>query len=354
MKFIHIADVHLGASPDEDKAWGEERSKEIWYSLQNVIDACNEKEADLLLIAGDLFHKQPLVRELKELDYIFSKLEKTQIVLMAGNHDYISPRSNYLAYDWNSRVHMFMNDQIEWIEFPELNTVVYGLSYLKRNNTNPIYDTVKPNSREQINILLAHGGDDKNVPINRDLLLSSAFDYIALGHIHKPEIISDKMAYAGSLEPLHKNELGPRGYVYGLIDPSMQRPNKISFIPIAHREYKKIILDVKPETTNLELIDKARDRIKEHGKNNIYHFTIQGFRSNLVEFDKGAIIELGNVLDLIDESLVDYDFDKLYKDNADNIIGLYIKKLKEKPVDNHLSKKALYYGIEAFIDAKSD
>ena len=75
MKFIHIADVHLGATPDSSMPWGEARQKELWGSFKSIIKICNEEKIDLLLIAGDLFHKQPLLRELKEVNYYFSTLE---------------------------------------------------------------------------------------------------------------------------------------------------------------------------------------------------------------------------------------------------------------------------------------
>lgn len=55
MRFIHIADLHLGSSPEAEFLWGKNRAEEIWDSFAAVIDACNEKEIDLLLIAGDLF-----------------------------------------------------------------------------------------------------------------------------------------------------------------------------------------------------------------------------------------------------------------------------------------------------------
>src|SRR5699024_10336326 len=113
MKFIHIADVHLGAIPDSDKPWGEIRAKEIWKSMEHIINVCSEEEVDLLLAAGDLFHRQPKVRELKELDYLFSKLESAKVVIMAGNHDYLSFRSNYRGFPWNDRVHMFYHSNIE-------------------------------------------------------------------------------------------------------------------------------------------------------------------------------------------------------------------------------------------------
>ena len=69
MKFIHIADVHLGAVPDSNMPWAMERQNEIWESFKNIITVCNREKVDLLLIAGDLFHKQPLLRELKEVNY---------------------------------------------------------------------------------------------------------------------------------------------------------------------------------------------------------------------------------------------------------------------------------------------
>lgn len=50
-------------------------------------------------------------------------------------------------------------------------------------------------------ILLAHGGDDSHIPIKKENLLGLGYDYIAMGHIHKPQIICpDKIAYAGALE----------------------------------------------------------------------------------------------------------------------------------------------------------
>ena len=43
MRFIHIADLHLGSSPEAEFLWGKNRAEEIWDSFAAVIDACNEK-----------------------------------------------------------------------------------------------------------------------------------------------------------------------------------------------------------------------------------------------------------------------------------------------------------------------
>jgi DNA repair exonuclease SbcCD nuclease subunit len=355
MKFIHIADIHLGAAPDSNTPWGPAREKEIWNSFQNIIDVCNREKADLLLIAGDLFHRQPLLRELKEVNYCFGKLETAQVVLMAGNHDYIGARSYYQDFAWEERVHMFLNDTMETVEFPELNIEVYGFSYHSRDITEPLYDTVKPKRKDRINILLAHGGDEKDIPFNRKKLMEAGFDYIALGHIHKPEIISNRMAYPGSLEPLDKNETGERGYITGEIISGEQEETKTSirFVPSSAREYKRISLTVNRDTTNGSLLDQARDAIRSAGEQHIYSFSIQGIRDELLHFDREALKGLGNVLEVEDESVPDYDFDALYRENADNMIGLFIQRIREKAKQDEAAKKALYYGIEALLGAKN-
>lgn len=360
MKFIHIADVHLGAIPDSTMPWGVEREQEIWTSLQNIINVCNEERVDLLLIAGDLFHRQPLVRELKELNYIFSRLETAKVVIMAGNHDHIGARSNYPGFEWNDRVHFFLKDTMEVLEFPEHNTEVYGFSYHTRDITEPLYDKIKPEKNGRIHILLAHGGDEKDIPFNRKKLSDSGFDYIALGHIHKPEIISDKMAYSGSLEPLDKNETGERGYILGEIKEKEQREigddtfvTTIRFVPSSIRQYKRITLTVDQTSTNGSLKNQTLEAIRDNGENNIYSFIIQGVRDETMHFDTLALKTLGNVLEIEDQSVPDYDFDALYRENADNMIGMFIQRIRENADKDAVAKKALYYGIEALLGAKS-
>ena len=376
MKFVHIADVHLGAVPDSDFSWSEAREKEIWNSFHNIINVCNEEKADLLLIAGDLFHRQPLVRELKEVNYYFSKLTTAQVVIMAGNHDYIGSRSAYPDFLWNERVHMFYNDSLKTVEFPEINTLVYGFSYYKRDITEPLYDNARPIDKNHINILLAHGGDEKDIPINRKRLKEAGFDYIALGHIHKPEIIHNNIAYAGSLEPLDKNETGERGYILGeivqeqgnilqgqgeivkeqgVISLAGQKEyiTSIRFIPSSMRQYIRLTITATPETTNGSLLDMTRELMKSNGLQNIYQLNIQGVRDEMLRMDKDALKGLGNVLEVLDQTVPDYDFDILYRENADNLIGMFIKRIKESPKQDEATQKALYYGIEALLGARN-
>lgn len=52
VKWIHIADVHLGASPDAGDAYSKVRPQELWDTFAEVIDICEREQTDLLLIAG--------------------------------------------------------------------------------------------------------------------------------------------------------------------------------------------------------------------------------------------------------------------------------------------------------------
>jgi DNA repair exonuclease SbcCD nuclease subunit len=355
MKFIHIADVHLGAKPDRGYSWSEERGKDIWESFFHITEECEKEEVDLLLIAGDLFHKQPLIRELKEVAYALGKLSKTQVVLIAGNHDYINERSPYLNFAWPNNVHMLSDRDMDSIYLENINTEVYGFSFHAREIREPLYDRITPGCGERINILLAHGGTPDNIPIDRNALIRSGFDYIALGHIHKPEYLSDRIAYPGSLEPMDKNETGERGYIRGDIVKEDEKSSSISssFISSARCQYKKLTLTIHPGMTNQEIRDNIREVISAQGKNHIYLFSLTGKRARDMIFDIDSFLNFGNILEVVDGTLPDYDFAALKEENEDNIIGFYIKAIEEGDFTKELGEKALYYGMEALLEAKN-
>ena len=154
MKFFHIADTHLGAIPDAGFAWSEERRSEIWESFRSVVAKADREEVDLLLIAGDLFHRQPLMRELKEVNYLFSTLKKTKVVFIIGNHDYLKVDSYYLDFPWSENVTCLRGKECESVVFEDLDTEVYGLSYHTREIKEPKYNDLQPEKKAGFSILL--------------------------------------------------------------------------------------------------------------------------------------------------------------------------------------------------------
>ena len=112
MKFIHIADTHLGAQPDAGTAYSAGRARELWDTFSQVVTLCEEEQTDVLLIAGDLFHRQPLLRDLKEVNYLFSTLSHTKVVLIAGNHDFMKKGSYYRTFQWNENVYPLLGERM--------------------------------------------------------------------------------------------------------------------------------------------------------------------------------------------------------------------------------------------------
>lgn len=353
MKFIHIGDVHLGMKPDKGMPWSDIRQKEIKESFFGLLEICNQEEVDLLLIAGDLFHNQPLVKELKEINYGFSKLTNTKVILIAGNHDYISERSHYSNFPWCEQVVMLDSEKMDSFYLPKYNTRVYGFSYHKRDILDARYTDAYPEDKECINILLAHGGDEKDIPINKNNLKSLGYDYVALGHIHKHEFISDRVAYCGSLEPLDKNETGRHGYIIGNVHKSFEgRKDEFEFIPYGKREYIHLEVEVEASMTNGEILDYIKKQHSILGVNNIYKLILKGIRDSENEVDINSLYKVGNIIQVMDETVPDYDFSELYYQNKNNIIGMYIEEIRHSNEEDDIADKALYYGIEALLKAK--
>ena len=129
MKFIHTADVHWGMTPDSDKPWTRERTQAIKDTFSQIVTKAREMEVDFLFISGDLFHRQPLQKDLKEINYLFTTIPSVHIVIIAGNHDRIRSSSALHSFSWCPNVTFFMKDEMESVYFEDCNVEVHGFSY---------------------------------------------------------------------------------------------------------------------------------------------------------------------------------------------------------------------------------
>lgn len=345
MRFIHIADVHLGVQPDRGKSWSDTRAREVTEAFDKVLAACEEEQADLLLIAGDLFHAPPTISQLEEVDYKLSKLTATRTVMIAGNHDYRSPDGAYAKYRFRSRTICLPADKLTSVYIEELGVCVTGRSYDRQEIPEGIYDDAGPAREDAVNILLAHGGDLTHAPFKKQKLLEAGFDYIALGHIHKPDILAtDKMAYAGSLEPIDYTDVGDRGYIIGEIT---DRHCHIEFRKINVRNYINLSLKVKPEYSAAQILDAIEREMKRLGEHNIYRILLRGQKSEEVQPDFYALTSRYMISMVEDQTRGALDIDELLAENEDNLIGQFIMQLRDK--DDIVSKKALEYGLDALL-----
>ena len=344
MKFIHIADVHWGAVPEREQHWKIDRGKEIKETFQKLLSYANEQKTDILLISGDFFHRPPSYQEIREVDYLLSKLADTKVVWIAGNHDYLKEDSALAGYKFHSNTFFFKSPVMEKVYFQDLDTTVYGFSYWDYIIKEALYDNVKPLEEEGIRILLAHGGDETHIPINREALKWSGFDYIALGHIHKPEIIyEDLMAYAGSLEPIERAETGIHGFVEGEITEEKQ---VISFVPFSKRRYLETEVFVTEDMSGEEILDRIENEIIYCGEENIHQIILYGTKDVKVSPDFERLREKYYISGIEYQTKSQWNYEQLSKED-DLLIQNVAEILKEQP-------QALSYAMEALSASKEN
>lgn len=347
MLIIHTADLHLGASPDAGEKWGKNRKQELWDSFERLIEVVEMQKADLLLIAGDVFHRPPLLRELREANDRFASLSKTKVVLMAGNHDHIGANSFYKGFSWAENVYFFENAAIDSVKFPELKTDVYGLSYHGKEIRERLYDDVKPEDNGYYHILLAHGGDEKHIPYTKEKLMKSGFDYIAFGHVHKPGLIlPGRAVMSGSLEPTDHTCFGTHGFVRVEVKDGK---NQIALVPFAKREYKTLRMEITTEDTMGSICRRLGEKVTELGDQNIYDVFIQGKRHASLEIMEEKIKSVGNIRAISDQTDKYYDYEQLVKEYEGYLLQRYISSFGQ--IEEEIDKKALAYGTEAILEA---
>lgn len=349
MKFIHIADVHWGMSPDSDKPWSKERFQDIKDTFARAVAQAGELGADCLFIAGDLFHRQPVARDLKEVNYLFSTIPGVRVVIIAGNHDRIRTNSALLSFCWAPNVTYLMGNELESVYFEDINTEVYGFSYHTAEILENRLEHINAPDNGRIHVLLGHGGDNSHNPFDKNAMAGLNFSYFAMGHIHKPEILlENRMAFSGSLEPLDKTESGKHGMILGEIDQETKRVTALEFIPMAKLQYISLAVHVTTATTNTELSAKITQEIQNRGPEHIYRFRIKGMRDPDITFDLDMLSSRYKIMEIIDESEPQYDFSALFAEHPSDMIGFFIQAL-QKPEASPVEKKALYYGINALL-----
>ncbi|NVN98991.1 MAG: exonuclease SbcCD subunit D [Geobacteraceae bacterium] len=212
VNFIHTADIHLGktyrTAVDES-----ERYEDFFRMLGAIVaDAITEK-VDFVLIAGDLFHTgQILPRTFARTIETLQPLKDAAIPCIAveGNHDWIHRRDSISWMEALSQmgyIRLLRPARSEsggyrfepfdpttgsggHLEIKGLN--IYGLGYIGTqagNHVERICEAVTTRN----NILLFHVGvwtfspvEIGNMKPEDALPLAETFDYIALGHGHKP------------------------------------------------------------------------------------------------------------------------------------------------------------------------
>jgi len=289
MRFIHLADAHLGF-----QQYGlSERFNDFSRAFERAIAYGVSNKVDAILIAGDLFHKAVIepMAFISAADTLRDARDaEIPVIAIAGNHDQARHR-----------------DQISWLDVltnegylrllqPELrdetcqlrpwdyqryqggyldiqNVRIVGLPWL--GATMPIWlpEVARsiqslPRGDTNFTILLTHAALEGELAkmgtyVTHEQLkpLRNAVDYVALGHLHKPFERDDWLYNPGSLEVYDAGEME---WNKGWYDISVdQKGNKkVCYISSPHRPYFRQVFPVGVYNSPTDLWRSLRDAVR--------------------------------------------------------------------------------------------
>jgi DNA repair exonuclease SbcCD nuclease subunit len=218
LKFVHTSDVHLETDTFGATDAGVKLRDKVRKAFSNVIDVTNDRDADLLLIVGDLFDSSRVTEE--GLAFAFGTIARANmpVVMIPGNHDAHDERSIYARLApslFPKNLHLILDPEGRVLDFPELEVRIWGRAMVEHTpEYRPLAGMPEPHP-ELWNIALAHGfytEDAENMrssPITPEEIEESRYHYIALGHVHIFNDVSQgatRALYCGTPAPLYASD----------------------------------------------------------------------------------------------------------------------------------------------------
>ena len=231
MRLVHLGDLHIGKRVNEFPMIEDQR-----YIFDRILDITKDEQVDGVILAGDIYDKAlPSAEAVELFDLFLTRLveQNVKIFGISGNHDsaerigygsrIMSHRGVHLSKPYGGNLqHVEVTD-----EFGSL--TIHLLPFIKPANVRPFDQDIEIGSyedavravlrrnsvdRESRNILVAHQfvtnngqeperSDSEVISVggvdNIDVSVFQEFDYVALGHIHRPQHVGrETVRYAGS------------------------------------------------------------------------------------------------------------------------------------------------------------
>lgn len=267
MKFIHTADLHLdspflGLQDAPDELW-QSIQQSTFTSFERIVSDAIKFKVDFICIAGDIFDRDQ--RSISAENYFVQQClrlqaKKIDVFLSYGNHDYQSVTNT--AQILPNNVHVFGNQvETKHLTLSDGTTVaITGFSYANRwieTDQTAAYP-IKANVNWQIGML--HGSltglknpHENYAPFTVQELLAKNYDYWALGHIHKRQVIHENpvIAYCGNSQGRHRNEAGPKGYYLVSEEQQQLVPQFYETAPI---DWQTVVIELKQTDSAAALV----------------------------------------------------------------------------------------------------
>jgi len=297
MKIIHFADLHLGVeryghiNPETGLST---RLEDFLKALDQVVDYAidNDNSVDLVLFCGDAYKtREPTQTQQREFAKRINRLSTNDIpiFLLIGNHDlpnvvgratateifdtlavknvYVSNKPELtciptksgsvqiMSLPWLRRNTLLTKEETKNLTFEQLNQRMQEVLTNIIDTTIPKLDPVLPS------ILAAHVWvSTMAIGQEHALLISNvanpAFDYVALGHIHKYQALfqNPPVVYAGSLERLDfGEEEDDKGFCLIEITPEDEtgkRQTSFAFHPLEGRRFLTININIESDDSD--------------------------------------------------------------------------------------------------------
>lgn len=288
MKIIHLADLHIGKRVNEFSMIDDQK-----YILNQILEIIDKEKPDAVIIAGDVYDKQvPSIEAVELLDSFISDISKrkTTTFIISGNHDsaerlafgssLMAMGKIYISPVYNGKISKYtLKDDFGSANFYLLPFV--KPSHVKRffpdekiesytDAIKVVVDNLKLDTSE-INILIAHqfvtgasrteseeisvGGLD-----NVDASVFEDFDYVALGHIHRPQKIgTERIRYCGTPLKYSFSEVNDTKSV-SIIEINSKEDFNLRTIPLIPKRdmrkirgtYEELITKTSYENTNTD------------------------------------------------------------------------------------------------------
>ena len=226
-KFIHAADIHLD-SPMLNLKRYEDAPVEAFRSatrqaLDKLVQLAIEEDARFVLIAGDLYDGD--CKDFNTPRWLRAKFEELKtagirVLLIQGNHDAQSRMKKAFRVQLPDNVHLFSTKKPESVLIEELGVAVHGQGFATATISDDMSANYPAPRPGYLNIGLLHTncgsaeGHDNYAPSTVEGLTARGYDYWALGHIHKRQLIRESgpwIVYPGNIQGRHINEEGRKG-----------------------------------------------------------------------------------------------------------------------------------------------
>ncbi|MCR5490782.1 MAG: exonuclease SbcCD subunit D [Bacilli bacterium] len=236
MQFLHISDLHLGKRLHGFSLLEDQR----FFLFERTLPLLRERKIGVLVIAGDIYDAPiPPQDAVLLLDEFLSQCasEGIEVLVISGNHD-SSDRLSYGARFFaakNIHIATSVKDSLNPLSIEGVN--FYLMPFMKHHDVNGVFGTEFKDYASAASYLVEQMHLDpakKNVLVAHQLVLPEGgesglersgseeasvgaipnipsevfkdFDYVALGHIHKPQKVGKNAYFCGCPIKYHVDE----------------------------------------------------------------------------------------------------------------------------------------------------